>query len=69
MSSEIVDVVLTLNGRDVPRKAYSAIGTVATDSPTSTGSPASEAYATHCGTTTHAVITPATRSRRSHAGW
>ena len=43
VSSEIVDVVLTLNGREVPSRAYSAIGTVATYNPTSTGSPASEA--------------------------
>jgi hypothetical protein len=45
------------------------MGTVATYSPTWTGSPASDAYATAWGTTTAAVVSPASRSQRSHARW
>jgi hypothetical protein len=45
------------------------MGTMATYSPTWTGSPASDAYATACGITTAAVVTPASRSQRSQARW
>jgi hypothetical protein len=43
------------------------MGAVATYSPTCTGSPAREAYATAWGTTTAAVVRPASRSQRSQA--
>jgi hypothetical protein len=39
----MVEVVLTDNGRDVPKKAYTIIGTRAVYKPTSTGNPAIEA--------------------------
>ena len=45
------------------------MGTMATYSPTSTGSPASDAYATVWGTTTAAVVIPARRSQRSQDRW
>ena len=36
----MVEVVLTLNGRDAPSKAYSSMGISAVYKPTCTGSPA-----------------------------
>jgi hypothetical protein len=43
------------------------MGTMATYRPTSTGSPASDAYATAWGITTAAVVSPASRSQRSQS--
>jgi hypothetical protein len=40
VSAATVEVVLTLNVRDVPSAAYTAIGTSAAYSPSCTGSPA-----------------------------
>jgi galactokinase len=66
VSIAIVDVALTLSGRDVPSTAYTSIGTRAVYRPTSTGRPAMEAYAMAWGMTTAAAVRPAIRSSRSH---
>lgn len=66
VTAAIEDVTLTLSGRDVPAKAYAAIGTEAAYRPTSAGKPAIAAYAMDCGITTAAVVRPAIRSGRSH---
>lgn len=67
--ADSVEVVLTDSGREVPARAYTSVGTVATYRPTWTGSPAMVAYAMAWGMTTAAVVRPATMSPRSHAPW
>jgi hypothetical protein len=66
VTDAIEEVTLTLSGRDVPAKAYAAIGTEAAYRPISTGKPAIAAYAIACGLTTAAVVRPAIRSGRNH---
>jgi hypothetical protein len=66
---DIVEVLLTLKGRDVPSRAYITIGAKHTYSPTWTGNPAILAYAMACGITTAAAINPANKSNRNQLLW
>ncbi len=63
----IVLVVETLSTRELPSRAYAAMGTTAVHRPACTGSPAMVAWAMAIGTTTAPAVRPASASARNAA--